>query len=170
LREEFEDHGHSARERVAVVRETVELMRALWTDDEAEYNGHYRRLSRSHSWPKPLQRPYLPVLLGAPASERNFARIAEWADGWIPMGSPLLDDGFATELDSLRRAWETAGRDPGKLRLTVIQWPVGSDGLQRAFERAAALGVERVLLYMGDDGEPDALRILDATASALDLR
>jgi alkanesulfonate monooxygenase SsuD/methylene tetrahydromethanopterin reductase-like flavin-dependent oxidoreductase (luciferase family) len=117
-----------------------------------------------------LQQPHLPVLLGAPASERNFARIAEWADGWIPMGSPLLDDGFATEVDSLRRAWETAGRDPGMLRLTVIQWPVGSDGLRRAIERAAHVGVERVLLYMGDDAEPEALRTLDTAASALDLR
>jgi alkanesulfonate monooxygenase SsuD/methylene tetrahydromethanopterin reductase-like flavin-dependent oxidoreductase (luciferase family) len=109
------------------------------------------------------------VLLGAPASERNFKRIAEWADGWIPMGSPLLDDGFAAELDALRGEWEKAERDPGLLRLTVIQWPVGSDGLQRAIERAAHLGVERVLLYMGDDAEPDALRTLDAAASALDL-
>jgi probable F420-dependent oxidoreductase len=168
LREEFEDHGHPAAERVEVVRETVELMRELWNRDEAEYEGRYRRLSRSRAWPKPLQQP-LPVLLGVPANERNLKRIAAWGDGWIPMGSPLLDDTFELQLEALRQEWDAAGRDPGSLRLTAIQWPVPRDDLLRAIERAARLGVERVLLYMADDAPTEALEKLDAVSVALDL-
>jgi probable F420-dependent oxidoreductase len=170
LREEFEDHGHLASERVAVVQETIELMRAMWTNDEAEYHGRYRRLSRSRSWPKPLQQPHPPLLLGARASERNFARIVDWADGWIPMGSPLLEETFPEEVSGLRSAWAAAGRDPAALRLTVIQWPAATDDLKRACEHAAQLGVERVVLYMADDQPTDARRRLDAAAKALDLR
>ena len=169
LREEFEDHGHPAKERVHVVRETVEAMRELWTHDEAEYTGRYVQLSKSRAWPKPLQQPHPPILLGAPASERNFTRVAEWADGWIPMGSPLLDERFADQLRLLRGAWERAERAPASLRLAAIQWPVPPDQLRRAIDLAASLGVARVLLYMADDPAPNALRKLDAAASALML-
>jgi probable F420-dependent oxidoreductase len=164
-REEFEDHGLPAKRRATVVRETVELMRALWTEDAAEYEGTYRRLARSWAWPKPCQQPHPPVLLGAPASAHNFARVAAWADGWIPMGSPLLDEDFERELTDLRAVWERAGRDPAALRVTAIQWPVRPDRLRAAIDRAGELGVERVVLYMGDESEAEALRTLDHAAA-----
>jgi probable F420-dependent oxidoreductase len=167
LREEFEDHGHPAKERAEVVRETVELMRAVWTSEEAEYDGRYRRVSKSRSWPKPLQDPHPPVLLGAPASERNFARIAAWADGWIPMGSPLLDESFARQVRALRDVWVAAGRNDASLQLVAIQWPAPPADCRRALDAARELGVARVLVYMADDAPADALRHLDAAASAL---
>ena len=58
---------------------------------------------------------------------------------------------------------------PSTLRLTAIQWPVAADQLRRAIERAAELGFERVVLYMADDAEPEALAILDAASAALGL-
>ena len=170
LREEVEDHGHDAKDRVEVVRETVELMRALWTEEEAAYAGRHRRLSRSRAWPKPVRPGGPPVLIGAPASERNFERVARWADGWIPMGSPLLSDEIEEQVPALQEAWKRAERDPGTLRLTAIQWPAAADKLRRAVERAGELGFDRVVLYMGDDPEPAALAILDATSAALGLR
>jgi probable F420-dependent oxidoreductase len=169
LREEVEDHGFDARDRVDVVRETVELMRRLWTQDEASYAGRFRRVSASHAWPKPVQDGGPPVLLGAPASERNFQRVARWADGWIPMGSPLLSDEVDAQIQALREAWKRAERDPATLRLTAIQWPAPPEQLRRALGRAGELGFERVVLYMADDPEPEALAILDAAAEALDL-
>jgi probable F420-dependent oxidoreductase len=169
LREEVEDHGHDAKDRVEVVRETVELMRVLWTEDEAVYEGRHRRVSRSRAWPKPAQPGGPPVLIGAPASERNFERVARWADGWIPMGSPLLSDEVDEQVRALREAWMRAGRDPAMLRLTAIQWPAAPGKLRRAVERAGELGFERVVLYMADDPEPEAMAILDAASAALAL-
>jgi hypothetical protein len=109
------------------------------------------------------------VLLGAPASERNFERVARWADGWIPMGSPLLTDEVDGQIRALREEWKRADRDPATLRLTAIQWPAPPDQLRRTLGRAGELGFERVVLYMADDPEPEALAILDATAEALHL-
>jgi probable F420-dependent oxidoreductase len=169
LREEIEDHGVDAKDRVAVVRETVELMRQLWTEEEASYTGRFRRMSPSRAWPKPIQVGGPPVLLGAPASERNFERVAQWADGWIPMGSPLLIDEVDGQIQGLREAWKRAERDPATLRLTAIQWPAPPEQLRSALGRAEELGFERVVLYMADDAEPEALAILDAAAGALDL-
>ena len=169
-REEFEDHGHPAARRVQVVRETVELLKALWTQEEASYEGRYRRVSRSWAWPKPQQKPHPPVLLGAPAKRRNYRRIAAWADGWIPMGSPLLTPRFGQELSELRREWEAAGRDPGALHLTVIQLPTRADRFARALDRAEELSIERVVLHLMDEPAERVLSLLDETARALEGR
>ena len=67
--------------RSTIVEETVRLMRALWTNDEASFEGQFRRLPPSWSWPKPARPGGPPVLLGARATPRNFERIATWADG-----------------------------------------------------------------------------------------
>jgi len=167
LREEVEDHGYPANRRADVVREKVGLMRAIWEHDEAEYHGEFVRLRRSWSWPKPVQRPRLPVLLGAPASPRNFRRVAQWADGWIPMGNTHLEEpSFGAELAALRQEWEHQGRDPHELHVTVIQRPARASTLQAALERADQLGIERVVLLMSDQHGKDALSLLDHAAAA----
>src|SRR5205807_136312 len=80
-REEFADHGRSPKLRARVVEEWVHVMRSLWADEVASYEGEFVHLSPSRMWPKPTQEHGPPVLLGAPASERNFERVARWADG-----------------------------------------------------------------------------------------
>jgi probable F420-dependent oxidoreductase len=168
-REEFEDHrGHPARERVAVLRDHLALMREIWSHDEAEYEGPYAQLRRSWSWPKPAQTGGPPVLLGAAASQRTFDRIAAWADGWIPMAQPLLDDNddFAAQVEQLRATWEASGRDPAELDLTVLQAPSSADNLQRALERAERLAVRRVLIQVTEEQAGDLEAILDVAAPA----
>ncbi len=169
-REEYEDHWPDARVRADVVLETIDCMRALWTDDEAEFHGTYRTVTCSWAWPKPVQQPSVPVLLGVrPGPEdRNFHRIARHADGWIPMGSAMDSPGFPDELLRLRVIWQKAGRSPDDLRITAIQLPVEIDQFRANRAAAGALGVERMLLYMADESEPDALAVLDRYAAALD--
>jgi probable F420-dependent oxidoreductase len=94
-REEVEDHGHPAKTRARVVTESVALMRELWTKEVASFTGEYFQLSPSMAWPKPLRQPGPPVLLGAPATARNFRRIASWADGWIPDRTRCAPDAAA---------------------------------------------------------------------------
>lgn len=86
-REELANHGKSFTDRRAIVREHVELMRALWTQTEAEYHGEHASLERSWAWPKPVQ-PTVPVLLGVQGGERGFEAVVGWGDGWLP-GSAL---------------------------------------------------------------------------------
>jgi probable F420-dependent oxidoreductase len=166
-REEFEDHGHPAKVRARVVTESVALMRELWTKDVASFSGEFFQLSPSMSWPKPLQRPGPPVLLGAPASERNFRRIATWADGWIPMGSHLLEPAFAAWLTELRHTCEDSGRDPSSVGITAIL--IGRDAirLEEAAELAMDLQVERLLVKVDDGPAGRVLPWLDRLAVPL---
>jgi probable F420-dependent oxidoreductase len=184
-REEFEDHGLPANVRATVVEETVRLMRELWTHEEGSYEGVYRRVSRAWSYPKPVQRPHPPVLLGAPAGEKNFRRIASWADGWIPMGTPdFFGGGFERDVTGLREAWTRAGRDSAGPRLTAILFHAGwydggreavasrrvvlpFDRWEAALDRAAELGVERVLIQVRDEEPSRTLRTLDELAAVL---
>jgi probable F420-dependent oxidoreductase len=169
-REEFEDHGRPANRRAQVVAETVQLMRRFWSEDRPEFRGEYLRLSPSWAWPKPAQRPHPPVLLGAPATERNLARMVEWADGWMASGgppSPLLRDSFDEELSRARRDWEEAGRDPRAFHVSCIHSQTDRDSIRHALDRAARLRVERVIVSYRDEGRDDALRLLDEAAEAL---
>jgi probable F420-dependent oxidoreductase len=166
-REEFEDHGLPANVRPAVVEETVELMKRLWCDDVAEYAGTYRRLSPSRSWPKPAQHPHPPVLLGAPASDRNFDRVVRWADGWIPMANPILEPAYEAWIRALRHRWEAAGRDPADLQLLALLTTTPVRDLPVAIERAGRLGVQRVAVRVNEGRRDEVMARLDRLQAAL---
>lgn len=164
-REEFEDHGHPRGVLRDVVREKVQLMRALWTQDVASFAGEHVSLSPSWSWPKPTQRPHPPVLLGVPRSAALFADLVAWADGWLPMGMPTADE-LAADLAVLRPRWEAAGRDPATLHLAVMQWADG-ERIARERDRFGELGWLLVAIPTASSGE--ILPVLDSVAAALDL-
>lgn len=161
-REEFADHGRPPELRAQVVEEWVLVMRELWTHEVASFEGRFVTLAPSRMWPKPVQRAGPPILLGGPASERNFARIAGWGDGWITMGETIERDRLRADLDGLRRAWDGEGRDDAGPRVTLIHnpFPDGPD-FAEVVRVADALGVERVLYHVFDGNDAQMLRRLD---------
>src|SRR5436309_11292173 len=84
--DEMTDHGVEYPRRRDVVREKVLAMQRLWSEDEASFRGEYVRFDESWSWPKPAQRPWPPVLIGGTGGPLLFEHIAEYGDGWIPIG------------------------------------------------------------------------------------
>jgi probable F420-dependent oxidoreductase len=115
--DEMEHHGVEYARRRDQVREHVLAMRRLWEDDEASFDGDYVQFAPSWSWPKPVQRP-VPVLVGGAAGPKLFQQIAEYAQGWIPIGGA----GLSEAIPRLREAVEQAGRDPSELEVV----PFGS--------------------------------------------
>jgi len=83
-REEMENHGMPWERRWRVVRERVEAMQAIWTQDEASYDGEFVKFDRIFSWPKPVQKPYPPIYVGGDAPG-TFKRVLDYGDGWVPM-------------------------------------------------------------------------------------
>jgi len=163
-REELANHGRDFNARRAIVREHVELMRQLWTEDEAEYHGRYANLERSWSWPKPVQST-IPVLLGVQAGQQGFDAIVQWGDGWIPGGSHAK--WLAAKLGELRRRWVDAGRpEPGP-----IVWPmqevVGDDRLRSQLERFRELSVAQVVLDIPTTNREEILPLLDRYAKVI---
>jgi len=104
--DELADHGVPAAKRRTVLREYVEAMRTLWTQDEAAYDGEFVSFGASWAWPKPVQ-AHIPLLVGAGAGPKTFAWIAANADGW--MTTPIETD-VPTKAAALHEAWQAAGR------------------------------------------------------------
>jgi len=161
---ELANHGREASTRRAIVREHVELMRALWHDTKAEFHGAHANLSPSWAWPKPVQRPSVPVLLGCRLTPRGCAEIVRWADGWIGYGSDL--DLFAGQVAALRSQWGEAGREEAGPRLWPMLGIVDDDTLRRSFDRFLALGVDQIVLDL-QAVEGDVRAILDRYAAVL---
>jgi len=88
-REEMENHGTDPRRRFKLMRERVEAMKAIWTQDEAEYHGELVDFDPIWAWPKPLQEPHPPILLGG-SGPKVLDRVLSYADEWTPnrFGSP----------------------------------------------------------------------------------
>lgn len=152
--EEGAGHGVPWKRRRAVAREHVLAMRALWTDDEASFEGEFVDFEASWSWPKPSGR--VPVLLGGAAGPTLFAHIAEYGDGWLPIGGA----GIREALPALRRACADAGRD----MVPVI--PFGTLPTPGKLGYYASLGIEEVVLRVPAGGRDAVLPVLDEYARA----
>jgi probable F420-dependent oxidoreductase len=115
--EEMVSHGIDPSKRRAIVREKMLAVKALWTSDEAEFHGTHVDFEPSWSWPKPVQRPHPPIVVGASPTPLHFRHIIEFGDVWMP-----IECRFEIEhaWGDLQRAAEDAGRDPATLRLGVF--------------------------------------------------
>lgn len=116
LKEETEIMGGDFAHRWTQTREAIEVMKALWTRDEAEYHGKYFDFPPVRSFPKPAQKPHPPIILGGMAP-KVLQRVVDHADGWLPNRvTPQALEAARGELDSLASA---AGRDPGAITISV---------------------------------------------------
>lgn len=135
LPEETELYGTSFATRWGYVGESVRAMQALWRDGVAAFEGKYVRFPAVRCDPLPAQQPYPPVVVGAPASERAWRRIAAWGDGWLPvMPSPQAVAEGRRALDAACRA---VGRDPRAIEITAYVMDA-TLATQRAYEEAGA--------------------------------
>lgn len=107
-REEYEAAGIDFEKRYRIMDEQVRVCRALWSTAPTDFQGETVKLDRIHQWPRPVQ-PRLPIWLGIAPTPRNCQRIAELADGWIPMLQ--APKALATGLADIRAAFDARGRD-----------------------------------------------------------
>ncbi|WP_208027075.1 LLM class F420-dependent oxidoreductase [Rhabdothermincola sediminis] len=157
--DELEDHGVAMADRRAVCRERVLAMRSLWTQDVGGYQGEFTRIAPSWSWPKPVQRPHPPILLGGGAGPKLFAHIVEYANGWIPIGGA----GLSSSLPQLRAQWAEAGRDPEELEVV----PFGSIPDPGKLEHFERIGVTECVFRLPSATRDEVLPVLDRWAALL---
>ena len=160
LREETEIMGGDFDHRWTQARESIEVMRALWTQDTAEYHGRYYDFPPVQCNPKPAQEGGPPVILGGNA--RNvFRRVARWGDGWMPTAaSPEQIAAGRAAIDELA---EASGRDPSGIGITVFGQAADRDLISQ-FESA---GANRVIVRLGDTTSSQALDEIDRIAQAV---
>lgn len=152
-REEMTDHGVDYATRRERAREHVLCMQALWSQEEAAFEGAFVRLRPSWSWPKPVQQPRPRTLIGGAGGPKMFAHIAEYADGWMPIGG----SGLSKALPALRAAFESAGRDPDGIEVV----PFGTLPDPGKLDHYRRLGVTEVVLRVPGAGRDQVLAVLD---------
>ena len=156
-REEMEDHGTDFTTRWKRLRESIEAMKAIWRDDEAEYHGELVDFEKIWSWPKPVQKPHPPILLGG-HGEKAFDRVIRYCDGWMPL--TWVDKNIIPEIRELRERAKRAGRDPQTISVTVF----GAKPDPEELTAYAEAGVERVLFGLPNAGPDKVLPALDRLA------
>lgn len=159
--DELSDHHVPADKRRTVLKEYLEAMRALWTEDEASYDGQFVSFGPSWAYPKPPQ-GRVPVVIGAGGGPQTMKWIARHADGW--MTTPIETD-VAAKADLLRKEWADAGRDgEPDIRILVAKKPTAED-----FADWTAAGASE-LIWGVPDADPDAVHTyLDKLGGRLGL-
>ena len=137
-KEEMAQHGTAYLERRAILRENILAMKELWTQQEASFEGEHVAIEPSWAWPKPIQQPHPPIILGGAAGPKTIAHIVEFCDGWMPIGGrhDLLG-----KIQTVREAAQEAGRDPDSIEFGVCGAPKDPAEL----ERLAEAGVNRAV-------------------------
>ena len=153
-REEMANHGVEYVSRWDVVAEKVEALKLLWTQETAAYHGRFVQFEESWAWPKPVQRPHPPILIGGGWGPRLLGAVCRLADGWMPVSAR---SSIASRMRLLHDEAVRQGRDPATLSVTVTDARPDVD----SFRSLESEGVERVLLTVPPGSRDDTLRTLD---------
>lgn len=152
-RGEMGNHGTDPRTRFALMREQVLVMKSLWTEDETTFEGEHLNYGPIWLWPKPLQKPHPPVMIGG-EGPTVLERVVDYGDEWFPNAH----DGLEDRVRELQRLAAAAGRDP--IPVTVIHTEPDLDTV-RSY---AAAGVTRCLFSLPSSGRDDLEPLLDSFA------
>ncbi len=159
--DEMENHGTEFKTRFKLMRERIEAMKEIWTKSKAEYHGDMVNLDEMMAWPKPVQKPYPPILVGG-AFPQAARRAIRYGDGWCPIGGRAGADPLAV-LGQFRQMARDTGRDPQSLPITLFNPPEDAGELARWRD----LGVARAVVMLLSETGDKILPILDRWAALI---
>ncbi len=160
--EEMADHGTDFKSRFALMRERVEAMKTIWTRSKPEYHGAFVDFPPMMTWPKPVQKPHPPVIVGG-AFPYGARRALEFGDGWVPHAQrPAYGDVLGL-LPEFRKLAAEAGRDPATLPITIFGVAEDADLVARYRDA----GVARVVFSLPPARADEVLPVLDRCAALI---
>jgi probable F420-dependent oxidoreductase len=159
-REELANHyDFPFEKRWKVMRERIEAMKAIWTQERASYHGEFVDFDEIFSWPKPVQTPHPPIHVGG-AAPWGIRRTLRYGDGWIPLsgrgGNDPLED-----VKKMHDAAREAGRDPASIEISLYGAPNDADKL-KAFRDA---GYTRAIFFLFSAPGEELLPLMDQYAA-----
>jgi len=158
--EEMENHKTPFAHRWRVLREKIEAMKAIWTEEAAEYHGEFVNFDPIWCDPKPLQKPHPPILLGVHTGS-GLNRVVNYCDGWIPVGAAVQD--LRASINDLHARAEKVGRRPQDLSISMF---MASDQ-ESVLRQYQELGVERTVFGVPSEGKDKVLPLLDKYATQI---
>ena len=159
-REEMENHGTPYSERWKVLEEHVKAMKEIWTKEEATFHGKYVNFDNIWSYPKPVQQPHPPVILGTFGSKWGRQRVADFCDGWIPID--LFHEDMQRDIEDLGKRLKANGRSPEDVSISMFDiFETPEDDLKRFADMGC---VERAIPRCPTEDRDTVLRWLDRYA------
>ncbi len=155
--DEMENHGTVFASRHKLARERVEAMKAIWTQTKPEYHGEFVNFDPMMAWPKPVQKPHPPVIVGG-AFPYSARRAIRYGDGWIPQAARGSYTEIADLIPEFRKMATAAGRDPASIEVTVW-FPKRDADLMKRYQD---LGVKRVVFSLESEKADTILPVIDA--------
>ena len=154
--EEMADHGTNFKTRMSLMKERVEAMKAIWTEEKASYEGKFVNFSEMITNPKPIQKPHPPIILGG-AFPYGGQRAIEYADGWLPHATRPAYGDVIDKFPEFREMCMKAGRDPDTVPITVYGIADDLDLLKRYRDA----GTERVVFSLPSENTSTLIPLLD---------
>jgi probable F420-dependent oxidoreductase len=160
--EEMADHGTDFKSRFEVMRERVEAMKVIWTKSRPEYHGQFVQFPPMMTWPKPVQKPHPPVIVGG-AYPYGARRAIAYGDGWVPHARRPAYGDVLNLLPEFRKLAAAAGRDPDTIPITVFGVAEDLD-LIKCYRDA---GVARLVFNLPAARAEEVLPVLDRCVSLM---
>jgi alkanesulfonate monooxygenase SsuD/methylene tetrahydromethanopterin reductase-like flavin-dependent oxidoreductase (luciferase family) len=154
-KEEMASHGVAYTQRRSLLRDKVLMMKELWTKDVASFDGELLHLEPSWAFPKPVQKPHPPILMGGAAGPKTIAHMVEFCDGWMPLASR---HDLVGNLSKVRGAVAAAGRDPATFSITTS----AAKGSAESVEQLIGLGIDRIVFNLPQREPAEVLERIDA--------
>jgi len=153
-REEAEHHGVEWSQRFQKLEEQITAIKVIWANEEASFHGEHVRFDPIWSWPKPIQRPRPPILLGG-ETDHTLRRVIKHCDGWLPRARDpeIIVRGIAR----LNELAEEAGRDPESISVNVFAPRPDAE----LIDRFKGKGVARIVLWLPPEDRDAVSRRLD---------
>jgi probable F420-dependent oxidoreductase len=160
--DEMENHGTEFKSRHKRARENVEAMKAIWTQSKPEYHGEFVNFDPMMTWPKPVQKPHVPVIVGG-AFPYSARRAIRYGDGWIPQAARGSYKEIGDLIPEFRKMAAEAGRDPKSIAITVW-FPRKDPDLMKRYQD---MGVERVVFNLESESAATTLPAVDTLAELM---
>jgi alkanesulfonate monooxygenase SsuD/methylene tetrahydromethanopterin reductase-like flavin-dependent oxidoreductase (luciferase family) len=145
-----------------VARERIEAMKVIWTKSKAEYHGAFVNFDPMMTWPKCIQKPHVPVIVGG-AFPYSARRAIRYGEGWIPQAGRGGTGEIADMIPEFRKMATEAGRDPNSIEISV--WFPKQDA--DLMKRYADLGVARVVFNLDSEKADKVLPVIDSLAGLM---
>ncbi|MCH8350607.1 MAG: LLM class F420-dependent oxidoreductase [Chloroflexi bacterium] len=158
--EEMADHGTNFRRRFRILREKILAMKEIWTQEEPEFHGEFVSFDKMWAYPKPVQRPHPPIIMGGDGPT-TFDRVVEYCDGWMPLsGRQSQGPSLPEKIAMLKRQAQEAGRDPDSISISVF----GTRPERDLVARMEAAGADRLIFMLPSAEKAEVLPLIDECA------
>jgi probable F420-dependent oxidoreductase len=164
LAEEMENHGVNYSSRYLHIDEQLNAMKAIWSEEDAEYHGKFVEFRKLKSYPKPFQSPYPQLIGGGGTGPKTLEFIVQHCDGWMPILGQTDWNEIKSGISALHLMALNAERAPEEIELLIFCWSLPDED---TIEDMDMHGIKKIIVSFEARSESKVLPALDEYASLI---